>query len=145
MKVSDYYSKRIKKRIPFSELSEEEIQVQIVNYLRAKNILFQTNPYSGFKQSMYSAAKAKRLGHNSGFPDVMIFEPRRGFHGLFIELKKFGFQVFKKNGSLRDEHIKKQNDVIQTLLSKNYYSIFCCGFEQAKDVIDWYFGEDKLV
>jgi len=71
-------------------------------------------------------------------PDLLILEPRHGYHGLFIELKTI--TPFKKNGELKkDTHLEGQMATITDLQRKGYYACFSTGFEQTKEIIDEYF------
>ena len=48
------------------------------------------------------AVRMKALqGERRGYPDLFIAEPKKGFHGLYIELKKDYSDVFKKDGSYK--------------------------------------------
>ena len=73
---------------------------------------------------------------------MMILEPRGRFHGLMIELKKDGQSPFYvKGGRLKaGEHLREQAEAIRKLASKGYFSMFCVGFDQSKEVIDAYMG-----
>jgi hypothetical protein len=72
-------------------------------------------------------------------PDLVIFEPRNGFCGLFIELK---IQTpFKKDGTIKassKDHLKLQNECLQKLTSKGYKAVFSWGFDMTKEIIDQY-------
>lgn len=70
-------------------------------------------------------------------PDLLVLEPRGGYHGLFIELKVKS--PFKKNGELyKDAHLKGQADSIERLRRKGYYACFSWGFDRTKAIIDGY-------
>ncbi len=42
---------------------------------------------NGHKRDIITAATLKREGLRAGVSDLMLAAPRRGFHGLFVELK----------------------------------------------------------
>ena len=85
-----------------------------------------------------------KLRHKRGFPDLMIFEARHGFHGLFIELKKDRDEVYKKDGGMREsKHIREQWEMLKKLRLKGYSAVFGCGFEDCRKSIDWYLGGKK--
>lgn len=74
------------------------------------------------------AATAKRLkaeGVKSGVPDLVLPVARRGFHGLFVELKRQ-----RGNGTT-----EKQTEWIEALTKQGYYACVCYGWEEAMDVI----------
>ena len=77
----------------------------------------------------------------SGLPDIMIFEPRKSYYGLFLEVKKEGAVVFKKDGDIRsDKHLKEQEEILFQLQQKGYFAQFVIGFDEAKSIIDYYLG-----
>ena len=79
------------------QFQEHNIQIQVVNYLRKfhPNVLF-SGGFAGEKITLLRAIRKKRMGYQAGTPDVIIFEPRGNYHGLFIEFKS-------KKGTLTNE------------------------------------------
>jgi len=80
-----------------------------------------------------------------GFPDMFIAEPASrkdgsgDYCGLFLELKREGVKVFKKDGkTFVNEHLKEQYETLTSLNEKGYYAVFAFGFDQAKNIIDNY-------
>lgn len=43
---------------------------------------------NGGKRHITTAARFKAMGTKAGFPDLFLFVPKGGYHGLFIELKR---------------------------------------------------------
>jgi hypothetical protein len=74
----------------------------------------------------------------------MPFDEHPGYYemkyaGLFIELKREGTRIFKKDGKLvADEHIREQYDMLHDLRARGYAADFACGFDEAKKLIDDY-------
>ena len=61
--------------------------------------------------------------------------------GLFIELKKAGTRIYRKDGRLvSDAHIREQLDMLEQLRQRGYVAEFACGFDEAKKIIDEYLG-----
>lgn len=60
--------------------------------------------------------------------------------GLFLELKKEGTRLKKKNGDWANEHIAAQAEVLEKLHQRGYCAEFAVGFEEAKRIIDEYLG-----
>jgi hypothetical protein len=87
---------------------------------------------------MGQAVQVKALRTCSGFPDIVIYEPRGPFHGLFIELKREGERVYTKTGAPATPHIAEQLSVITKLMNRGYYAHLCVGFDIAKATIDNY-------
>ena len=58
---------------------------------------------------------------------------------LFIEIKKKGVAIFKKDGTLRsDQHLEQQNKVLIMLHRAGYKATFGVGLDQCIDIIDNY-------
>jgi len=126
-------------------MTEEAIQQQICQYVKVQypNVLFNTD-LSGIKLPMGLAVKVSKLRSSRAFPDLVFYEPRKingkMYYGLFIELKKDGVKIFKRNGAVvANGHIKEQIKMITKLSEKGYYACFAIGFDEAKEIIDNYF------
>ena len=120
-------------------MKEENFHLAVCDYIRMQypNVLFNSD-MSGVKLTMGQAIKAKKLRSCKGFPDLVIYEPRGEFKGLFIELKREGEKLLNRNGELRTEHLKEQWEVMQKLIERGYNCSFAVGFDQAKMYIDNY-------
>lgn len=135
-------------------MTELELQAQVADYLRLQypGVLFHSDFGSGIKLTMGQAIKQKRLqGGRRSWPDMFIAEPKDGLNmrtggnpniyaGLFIELKKEGTRLKKKNGEWASEHIAEQAALLGRLEYRGYQAEFACGFNEAKKLIDEYLG-----
>lgn len=129
-------------------MTELELQAQVADYLRLQypGVLFHSDFSSGIKLTMGQAIKQKRLqGGRRAWPDMLIAEAQsledKCYHALFIELKKEGTRIFKKDGTLvSDAHIREQFDMLEQLRRRGYMAEFACGFDEAKKIIDRYLG-----
>ncbi len=65
---------------------ESDFQITAARYLDQCNIIW-FHPPNGGSRNAREAANLKKQGVKPGVPDVVIMEPRKGFHGFFIELK----------------------------------------------------------
>ena len=132
-------------------MKESELQVRIAEYIRRKypSVLFHSDFGSGVKMTQGQAIRQKRQnGGLRGWPDMFIAEPRMfydakkrktiQYHGLFIELKKDGTRILKKDGTPASKHIEEQLSMLDALGEKGYRAIIAIGFETAKDSIDHY-------
>ena len=121
-------------------MTEKTLHKQVCQYLRLQypNVLFNSDLAGSMKLTIGQAVQLKTLRSNRGFPDIAIYEPRNGYHGLFIELKKEGEKLYKKIGDPVDDHIKEQLYCLLKLKSKGYQTAFAIGFDQAKFIIDEY-------
>lgn len=123
-------------------MTELELQAQVADYIRLQypDVIFHSDFGSGIKLTMGQAIKQKRLnGGRRSWPDMFLAEPKGKYSGLFIELKKEGVRIFKKDGKLvSDEHIREQYDMLEQLRRRGYAASFACGFDEAKALIDRY-------
>ena len=120
-------------------MSEAKLHAQVCDYIRLQypKALFNSDA-SGLRLTMGQAIKMKRLRSSRGYPDLMIYEPRRDYHGFFIELKREGEKLFNRKGDWRTDHLREQADMISDLKNRGYYATFGIGFEDAKLQIDKY-------
>ena len=124
-------------------MRESDLQQQVADYLRLQypDVMFHSDFGSGIKLTMGQAVKQKKLnGGRRAWPDMIIAEARGGYHGLFIELKKDGTRLVKRDGTPASQHIAEQEHVLIGLSDAGYKAMFAVGFEQAKEVIDNYLG-----
>lgn len=132
-------------------MKESDLQVMVADYLRLRypSVLFHSDFGSGIKLTQGQAMKQKRQnGGRRGWPDIFIAQPMfnkkdniyNGFFGMFLELKKEGTRIYKKDGSFASPHIEEQARMLDALTRKGYYTQFGIGFEDCKKKIDDYLG-----
>lgn len=128
-------------------MSEAELQKQVAIYLKIQypDVIFHSDFGSGVKLSYKQAVMQKiQNGGRRAWPDMFIAEPqphgRNWYHGLFIELKKEGTRLKKKNGEWASEHIAEQYDVLDRLRFRGYKAEFAVGWDEAINLIDDYLG-----
>ena len=111
---------------------EEQNQIVVVNYLRRfkPNVLFTTAGAAGERLSMLKAIRVKRMGYTAGTPDLMIFEARKKYHGLFIEMKKTKGGIVSEN----------QKMFLNKLNQNGYKAVVCRGAQEAISEIEKYFS-----
>ena len=130
----------IKQKIRFRS-KEKNIHKQVTVYLKLQypKLIFRTDFSAGARMTIGQAVQHKQLQSGSGYPDLFIAKACKGFHGLFLELKRDVGEVFKKDGSLKaGDHITEQAAMIERLNILGYKALFACGFDHAKRVIDEY-------
>lgn len=128
-------------------MSEAELQKQVAIYLKIQypDVVFHSDFGSGVKLSYKQAVMQKiQNGGRRAWPDMFIAEPqpngRDWYHGLFIELKKEGTRLKKKNGEWASDHIAEQYDVLDRLRFRGYKAEFAVGWDEAINLIDDYLG-----
>lgn len=122
--------KRIKaKSNRHGEGSEYEIQKRFAEYIDTEhpNVLWCASA-GGARTSMNEAKRMKATGYKRGFPDVFVYEPRGGFHGLAIELKK------DSGGRVSPS----QKEWQQALKMRGYHATIAKGYDEAVAIVTEY-------
>lgn len=124
--------------------NEDDLQIAVAKYLREN---YPDVPFDGNSKNtdlpVWVAKKMKNMGKAKSWPDMFIARARRGYHGLYLELKREGESVRRKNNGelLKNEHILAQAEVHERLRAEGYWADFVIGFDETKRIIDWYLGE----
>ena len=107
---------------------EALIQEAVINYLVAQypKALYCASA-GGVRTSMKQAVKMKKTGYVKGFPDLFIYEPKKEWHGLAIEMK-----------TAKGVVSQSQKEWRKNLDQRNYMAFVCRSFDEAKIVIDEY-------
>ena len=108
------------------EMSEADCQVAIIDYCDFKHYTVFHVPNGGTRNKR-EAKNLKRQGVRPGVPDLVFPVAKRGYHGLYIELKVG-----------RNKPTEKQIEWIDTLNANGYKAVVCVGYDDAKSTIDWY-------
>ena len=121
---------------------EYELQKSVARYisLQYPEVDFMSDTIASVKLTERQAGRNK-LVQKLGFkcPDLLIFEPRNNFCGLFIELKID--TPFKKDGTIKasqKDHLLKQHECLLKLTSKCYFCCFSLSLDMTKKIIDDY-------
>lgn len=120
--------------------NEDNVLAYVVKYLQYKypHVIFKTHWLDGAMLKPGAVFKLARVTGRRGFPDLFICEPVNGFHGLFLELKREGFSLRRKNGRWYNEHIEEQAKLMAELRQKGYAVGFAAGRESAENALSLY-------
>tara|TARA_R100000655_G_scaffold31519_1_gene63052 strand:+ start:389 stop:739 length:351 start_codon:yes stop_codon:yes gene_type:complete len=111
---------------------EQRLQTSIVKYIKLAfpNTLF-TATMGGVKLNSWSQRNAlKSTGYLKGVADLLIFESKGMYKGLFIELK-----------TLKGKMTKEQKQFQTNAIARGYLCVCCKGFDDTKKIIDDYLNE----
>lgn len=111
---------------PVYTSSEDAEQEAVVEYCDLLHIPIVHIPNEG-KRSLSYAARMKRMGLRSGFPDLLVPLARGGYHGLFIEMK------YGKNKTT-----KEQKEWLERLSAEGYACAVCYNAAEAIKTIESY-------
>lgn len=117
--------KKVKK---LQETSEHDEQVNLINWFATQYPKYATRLVAtpnGGARNIVVAKKLKSEGVRKGFPDLNLPVAKKGFHGLYIELKK------TKGGKLSEE----QREWLAFLNNEGYKAVCCHGWDEARAVI----------
>ena len=109
--------------------TEHDIQVNCVNYFRLrypKGLIYAIP--NGGQRNVIVASKLKSEGVLSGVPDLHIPIAKKGYNGLYIELKN------GKSGKVSDNQLT----IMEKLQSEGYRCEVCRSFDEFKTIIDNY-------
>jgi hypothetical protein len=127
-------------RKPTSKNYETKVQIDLSEYIKDTypDVIF-TSESSGIKLTMGQSIVAKRCRSSRALPDMWVLEPKKGYNGLLLEIKKEDVKIFKQDGSIRSEkHLQEQEEMQQRLRLKGYFCEFGIGIEESKKIVDWY-------
>ena len=114
--------------------SEHDLQKACVNWFRYQypGTIIYAIPNGG-QRNVIVAQKLKSEGVLSGIPDLCIPAARKGYHGLYIEMK-----------SGRNTTTENQNEVMDKLRKEGYLCEVCWSFVEFVGVVTNYFNKEKL-
>lgn len=138
------FNKYLKQRKKVRQASEESVQIAICNYIRYQypTLIFNCDLASGMKLTIGQAVKAKKMRSSRGYPDLFIAKRNKNYFGLYLELKKKGTKLFKKDGkTFCDEHLQEQEQMMKRLRCEGFEAQFAIGFDDAKTKIDNYLNQ----
>lgn len=124
-------------------MTEADLQVQVAYYLRLQypDVIFHSDYGSGVRLTRYQAnVQRKQNGGRRAYPDMFIAKMMHGKGGLFIELKKEGTKLKKKDGTWLTSHLAEQAEMLEMLKMEGYEACFGVGFDNTKAIIDSYLG-----
>jgi hypothetical protein len=118
--------------------AETSLQTAVATYLRLQypDIIF-TSEASGIRVPIGIAKQMKAHRSEAGLPDMIILEPRGGYHGLCLELKQEGTVVRTAKGEYYAT-VRHQGELLDRLAARGYRAEFAVGFDAARRLIDGY-------
>jgi hypothetical protein len=129
MKKWDFEVKKVKIWASEADLQNNVIKWARINAKNCYTLNFLTASLNGVKLTPVQVVLAKKSGMNKGFPDLELPAARRGYHGLYIEMKR-------SDGVLSDDQIRWQ----KYLVSEGYKHVVARSDEYAIKIIKWYLG-----
>src|SRR3954451_8639266 len=128
-------------------MREDDLYGQIAEYIRVK---YPRVPYhfdlSGVWTPSHKARNLYGRVNQKAWPDLFIGKaqsftrdnPAPDYHGLFLDLKREGTRLKKKDGTWASLHIAEQATMLDLLAEQGYVAQFAVGYDQAVALIDSY-------
>lgn len=135
LKIKRTYVRKIKQ----NKHDEQDLRVAVAEYLKYQypDIIYRFD-IADLKLNIQQAVRLNKI-NNSGHPDLTIYEVRKPYAGLILELKKDHDQLYDHYGNLRqNKHILSQKQVLDILTKKGYKALFACGFDETVKIINEY-------
>ena len=111
---------------------EYQLQKAVCKYLDLQNVLYCGSMGGQYQIYRSQRVKAKMTGYKKGFPDLFIYESKKDYHGLAIELK-VGY----------NKPTKEQLYWQRELNKRGYLAKICTGIDEALEEINNYLYECK--
>lgn len=114
----------------YRPLTESELHSAVIAWIK-KNYphIRVTSTLNGEKFSRLQAIRVAKNQSHQGVPDIIIHHNNDNYPILFLELKKDGTKLFKKDGSLlKNDHIEEQAEYINYLREQGYCADFSIGY-----------------
>ena len=128
-------------RRPHTTPREKDLHLMVCRYIQARypSVIFTSDP-SGMRVTIGLRVEIKKKRcQGYKIPDLIIDEPRGGYHGLRMEIKRSPSELYDRNGNYRKtEHIQEQAKAIDRLKELGYFAAFACGWDECIKVIDHY-------
>jgi len=105
-------------------------QEAVVKYCEYNRIPIFAIPNGG-KRNAKEAYFMKKAGVKAGVPDLCVPVAKKGYHGLYIEMK---------HG--KNKPTKKQEEWIELLNNNGYFAKVCVGAKEALNLLKWYFAKE---
>jgi hypothetical protein len=123
----------VKKRAKPREM-ERAHHVALIKWVRTVNTTYPVLKLlyavpNGGDRNLYVAKKLKAEGVMAGVADLCLPAARRGYHGLYLELK-----------SEEGAATKEQKAFLRGVLEEGYCAVIAHGVDEARAVLEWYIG-----
>jgi VRR-NUC domain-containing protein len=123
----------VKRRAKPREL-ERRHQVALIKWVRSVKTAYPVLKLlyavpNGGDRNLRVARKLKAEGVLAGVADLCLPAARRGYHGLYIEMKsEVGVAT------------KEQKEFLRGVSGEGYCAVIAHGFDEAKTTLEWYIG-----
>lgn len=126
-------------------MTETQIYEQIARYLNFKHpkVIYHFDLSGIHNPSPRTRGLYSRL-NGRAFPDLFIAksvfrtESVDVANGMFLEIKREGTRLTKRDGSWASPHIAEQAAMLEALAAQGYIAQLACGLDEALELIESY-------
>jgi hypothetical protein len=125
--------------------SEAQMVQELINWVDIyyPNALVHVDFGSGTKLTKGQAVKQALLNKRRGHPDLLFYEPRKGYVGLAIEAKREGEKIYRRDGHTpKTEHIREQISYLAALDAREWYTVIGIGLTDTLSLVKRYLDGD---
>jgi hypothetical protein len=122
---------------------ELHLQRQVAHYLKDRHpeVCFTGNPLAGLTlDSPHFQKRLEDIGSTETWPDVLIAEPRQGYHGLFLHLRRRDDPLTRPDGQPASASARHRLRINERLRERGYQVSVCRQFTDAHAAITTYLG-----
>lgn len=131
-------------------MTEDSIQKAVMTWARWQPLAFigikgklsdfiHHSPNGGYRSGR-EGKNFRLMGTKAGFPDLFVFIPKEGYHGLFIELKTPKGKTADGKTHRAGEVSDNQEMMIDRLNTVGYKAVVCYGYDETITAIKEYLG-----
>jgi hypothetical protein len=85
------------------------------------------------------SSQRRALSSGKGWADFFLPWPSRGFHGMFLEIKREDIKIYRRDGNLvADEQIRTEAAFLERMNRLHYFARFGVGMEGCERLLRWY-------
>lgn len=123
---------------------EKVVLRKVTQYIKTAfpNLIYRVDVGADIKLSIGQAKANKAVQmKDRGYPDIHIAKAKKGYHGLYIELKRDQEEIYKKDGTYKkNEHLEEQIKMHERLREEGYLVLWGLGFNDTIKKIREYLG-----
>lgn len=139
--------RKFAKAVGAKRMTEAEEQILCIVWFRKRYPKVPIHYQGSQVRTVGQKVKESRMGKTKSWPDIFIACCRQGWGGLFIEFKRTGTKIYKRNPDIngfaipKDEHIEKQMELLSKLSGEVYAASFAVGFAEFQRIVSEYLDE----
>lgn len=125
---------------------EKSIQRALMGTLR-REFPFVIDFYNDWAAGAYlthgQSQQRRALSSGKGWSDFFLPYPSRGYHGMFLEIKREDIKIYRRDGNLvADEQVRLEAAFLERMNKLGYFGRFGIGMDNCERLLRWYLNPD---